>query len=145
MAPVAGIPPKRGEAMLAMPWAMSSVLESWWSPTTPSATVADSSDSMAPSMAMVNAGDTRPFIVSQFISGTCAAGSSLLMAKRSPMVSMDITPAKFFSKRASTVIMIMATSEPGIFLLKRGVMAMITTLNTPTSAHQGSMVLKLVM
>ena len=70
MAPVAGIPPKRGEAMLAKPCATNSVLESWWSAITPSATVAESKLSMAPRMAMVMAGETRLLMVSQFISGT---------------------------------------------------------------------------
>ena len=42
MAPVAGIPPNSGVAMLATPCAISSVLESCLSPITPSATVADS-------------------------------------------------------------------------------------------------------
>ena len=36
----------------------------------------------------------------------------------------------------------MAMSDPGIFLLKRGVMAMTITLTTPMRAHQGSMVSK---
>ena len=92
MAPVAGIPPKRGEARLATPWAISSVLELWWSPITPSATVAESSDSMAPSTAMVSAGGTRLFMVSHVIAGTCMSGMSLLTLKRSPMVSMVVTP-----------------------------------------------------
>ena len=143
MAPVAGIPPKRGEAILANPCATNSVLESWWSLITPSATVAESRLSMAPRIAMVMAGDTRFLMVSQLISGTCAAGSSLLIEKRSPMVSMLVTPAYCFRMSATTVIRIMAMSEPGIFLLKRGVMAMTITLTTPMRAHQGSMVSKL--
>ena len=44
IAPVAGILPNRGAMILAAPCAISSVLESWRSPITPSATVADSSD-----------------------------------------------------------------------------------------------------
>ena len=110
---------------------------------TPSATVADSSDSMAPRMAMVNAGDTRLFIVSHVIGGTCASGSSLLIENLSPMVSIDVTPAKFFSSSAATVITIMAISEPGIFLLKRGVTAISSTLATPMMALHMSMVLML--
>ena len=46
IAPVAGIPPKIGEARFASPWAISSVLELLRSPMTPSATVAESSDSI---------------------------------------------------------------------------------------------------
>ena len=94
---------------------------------------------------MVSAGETRLLMVSQFISGTCAEGSSLLMAKRSPIVSMVVTPANCLSSNATTVMMMMATSEPGIFLLKRGVMAMTTTLKMPIMAHHGSSDEKLVI
>ena len=58
MAPVAGMPPKSGEAMLATPCATSSMLERWRPPIMPSATTAESSDSIAPRAAMVNAGPT---------------------------------------------------------------------------------------
>ena len=54
-APVMGIPPKTGTMMLAAPCAISSVLERCLSPVTPSATVAERRDSMAPSIAMVKA------------------------------------------------------------------------------------------
>ena len=113
MAPVAGIPPKIGEAMFAIPCPISSVFELWWSPMTPSATVADSSDSIAPRTAMVTAGPTSPLTVSHVSSGTTAPGSVELMLKRSPMVSTLVTPAYCFSSRTATVMMIMATSEPG--------------------------------
>jgi len=55
IAPVAGIPPKKGTTILAAPWAINSVLELCLCPVTPSATVADNKDSMAPRMAMVKA------------------------------------------------------------------------------------------
>ena len=58
------------------------------------------------------------------------------------MVSIEVTPAKFLSNRATIVIKIMAISDPGIFLLNFGVMAMIMTLATPIMVHQMSMVLK---
>ena len=58
IAPVAGIPPKSGDAMLATPWATSSVFARCRLPVSESATTADSSDSMAASSAMVNAGVT---------------------------------------------------------------------------------------
>ena len=45
MAPVAGRPPNSGAIILAAPWAISSVFESWRSPMTPSATAADNRDS----------------------------------------------------------------------------------------------------
>jgi len=57
MAPVTGIPPKNGTTMFATPCPISSVLELCWSPVTPSATVADNKDSIAPSMAIVKAGE----------------------------------------------------------------------------------------
>ena len=41
MAPVAGMPPNSGVSRLAAPCAISSVFESWRSPVTPSATVAE--------------------------------------------------------------------------------------------------------
>src|SRR6266513_335476 len=56
IAPVAGIPPNNGEAMLAMPCATSSMLERWRPPIMPSATTADSSDSIAARSAIVKAG-----------------------------------------------------------------------------------------
>ena len=96
--------------------------------------------SMAPRIAIVIAGDTSCLMVSQVIAGTWASGSSLEMEKRSPMVSMLLTPAKLFSSSATTVIRMMATSEPGIFLLNRGVMAITTTLAIPMMAVHMSVV-----
>ena len=93
MAPVAGIPPKMGEKTFAMPCPMSSWLELCLSPVTPSATVAESSDSIAPRMAMVTAGEISPLIVSQVMLGTLASGKAALMLKRSPMVATEVTPA----------------------------------------------------
>ena len=55
IAPVAGRPPNRGEAMLATPCATSSTFGLCRSPLIRSATTADISDSMPPSMATVNA------------------------------------------------------------------------------------------
>jgi len=65
--PVAGIPPNNGAAMLATPWATSSMLERCRPPIMPSATTAESNDSIAPSMAIVNAG---PISVGSACSGT---------------------------------------------------------------------------
>ena len=93
IAPVAGIPPKSGEQRFAMPCPMSSWFESWRRPVTPSATVAESNDSMAPSTAMVRAGCTSCFTPSHVNTGTAADGSSARMLKRSPIVSMLSTPA----------------------------------------------------
>ena len=52
IAPVAGMPPKNGVTMLPTPSASSSASGSCRVRAMPSATTADSSDSMAPSMAM---------------------------------------------------------------------------------------------
>ena len=57
MAPVAGRPPNSGDSTLATPCAVSSTFGSWRSPDMRSATTAESSDSIAPSMATVSAGD----------------------------------------------------------------------------------------
>ena len=55
-APVAAMPPNSGHKTLATPSATSSALGSCLVPDMPSETTAASSDSMAPSMAMANAG-----------------------------------------------------------------------------------------
>ena len=52
MAPVAGIPPKIGEAMFATPCAINSMFESCLEPIIPSATTAESKDSIAASTAI---------------------------------------------------------------------------------------------
>src|SRR5262249_51756560 len=54
--PVAAMPPNSGHKTLAMPSATSSEFGSCLVPDMPSETTAASSDSMAPSMAMANAG-----------------------------------------------------------------------------------------
>jgi len=56
IAPVAGMPPKRAEHTLAIPCPMSSVLGRCLAPIMPSATTAESNDSMAPKSAIVTAG-----------------------------------------------------------------------------------------
>ena len=98
MAPVAGIPPKIGVTILAMPRAMSSVLELCLALIIPSATVAESRDSMAPSAAMVMAIGKRFFTASQSRAGISAFGRLALMENLSPMVSMQSTPANVFSR-----------------------------------------------
>ena len=59
MAPVAAIPPKTGARMFPIPWATSSASGSWRWPVMPSATTADSRDSIAPSIAIANAEGRR--------------------------------------------------------------------------------------
>ena len=94
---------------------------------------------------MVTAGPTSRLMVSHDSSGTTAPGSDELMLKRSPMVSTVVTPAYCFSSSAATVMMTMATSEPGSDLrgdrrnmrASMGHRAMMATLPTPTKAdHQ---------
>ena len=96
IAPVAGIPPNRGATIFAAPCAISSVLESWRSPITPSATVADSNDSIAPNTAIVIATGNNSLIASQSRAGTTASGNSDLIVKRSPIVWMQSIPPKVF-------------------------------------------------
>ena len=60
----------------------------------------------------------------------------MFMEKRSPMVSIPLTP-KLLSARHRIVIRIMATSEPGSFLLILGVNIIVSMLSTPMSSdHQ---------
>src|SRR5262245_66137173 len=56
IAPVAGIPPNTDAMQFAIPWPMSSLLESCRSPVFASATTQDSRLSIAPRIAIVNAG-----------------------------------------------------------------------------------------
>ncbi len=75
--------------MLARPWPISSVLELVREPVIPSATVDDSSDSMAPSIAMVKAEGSRALMVAMLSVKPWGCGMSVARApKRSPMVSM---------------------------------------------------------
>ena len=59
MAPVAGRPPNSGDRMLATPCPTSSTLGLCWLLLMRSETTADMSDSMAPSIATVMAGEMR--------------------------------------------------------------------------------------
>ena len=56
-------------------------------------------------------------LLSHVKAGTVASGSCELMLKRSPMVSMLSTPAYIFNNKATRVMTMMATREPGIFLI----------------------------
>ena len=92
IAPVTGIPPKTGTMILAAPCAISSVLELCLSPVSPSATVADSNDSIAPNIAMVNAEGSRRLIVSILKLIVSGPGREALIVKRSPIVSIPVIP-----------------------------------------------------
>ena len=88
IAPVAGSPPNSGERILATPWATSSTFGLCLSPLMRSATTADMSDSMAPSMATVMAGGRRGCSRSMRNCGTFRVGSpDGIPPKRVPIVS----------------------------------------------------------
>ena len=88
MAPVAGKPPNIGEKMLAMPWPISSTLGLWRSLLMRSETTADISDSIAPSMATVKAGPSRPWTRLACQCGIAKWGRPLgIPPKRVPIVS----------------------------------------------------------
>ena len=142
IAPVAGMPPKIGVTTLATPCAISSVFELCLSPITPSATVAESSDSMAPSMAMVNAVGKSVSMTSKFITGAAAFGSDGSMVNRSPMVSMPVMPNFSRRKYTITVITTIAMSEPGIFFEIFGLSAIIPIETIPTAAAHQLMLVK---
>ena len=88
MAPVAGRPPNSGDSTLAMPCAVSSTFGSCRSPDIRSATTAESSDSIAPSIATVSAGDSSVRTRSGLNAGICSAGRPLgTPPNRVPIVS----------------------------------------------------------
>jgi hypothetical protein len=88
MAPVAGIPPIMGEAILATPWAINSMLERWRLPVMPSATTAESNDSIPANTAIVNAGELIFVISSKLMLGKCGIGNVFgTPPKRLPIVS----------------------------------------------------------
>ena len=142
IAPVAGIPPKIGVTIFATPSAINSVFELWWSLIIPSATVAESNDSIAPSAAIVTATGNRFLMASQLSAGISAFGSCELMEKRSPIVSILSMPRKLFKHHTPMVTSIIATNEPGIFFEILGVTAIIMTLVTLTMKFHQLTVLK---
>lgn len=93
MAPVTGMPPKSGTVILAKPWPISSVFELVREPVTPSATVAESRDSIAPNIAMVNADGSSKLTDAMLNPIACGAGSEpSIEPKRSPIVCTPVTP-----------------------------------------------------
>ena len=78
IAPVAGIPPKSAEPIFPTPWATSSVLERCLEFVMPSATTQESKDSIAASMAMVNASGNTVCAMERLNDGTWRYGSLLL-------------------------------------------------------------------
>ena len=100
-APVAAMPPKNGATMLPIPRPTSSAFGSCFLPVIASAMTAESSDSMAPSMAMASAGENKslalPSVIppephgSIGIGGTCGIPATsrplTTLWKRDPMVA----------------------------------------------------------
>ena len=110
MVPVAGMPPKNGTTKLATPCAISSWFGSCLGrPEIWSATRAHSSDSTAPSSAIVMVGAISSRTVSHEKSGNAKAGSVRGMPpKREPIVSTGRCNTKASAVRVSS-----ATMGPG--------------------------------
>ena len=146
MAPVAGMPPNSGATMLARPCPTNSWFESCRSPVTPSATVAESKLSIAPSTAMTSAVGSSLLRVEKVklpsgavnrpCQSSCQAvtgGSEAVMApKRSPMVGICVQPCPLVSA-TTAVVTTMATSEPGRRFEMRCVPTMIPTVESATA------------
>eukprot|EP01022_Parablepharisma_sp_SALTPOND_P012225 TRINITY_DN1566_c0_g2_i1.p1 TRINITY_DN1566_c0_g2~~TRINITY_DN1566_c0_g2_i1.p1 ORF type:complete len:1815 (-),score=421.25 TRINITY_DN1566_c0_g2_i1:71508-76952(-) len=110
IAPVAGMPPKSTEPMLAAPCAESSTLELCVSPVMPSATTAESRDSIPASRAMVSASGRRVWMRSKVISGRTISGMARGMPPNLlPMVSTS-SPRIHTARAASTT----PTTGPGM-------------------------------
>ena len=122
------------------------MFESWRSPITPSATVAESKDSIAPRIAIVIAGDTNPLITFHEIEGISASGNWFEIENLSPIVSTLSTPAYCLSSSTATVITMMAIRLPGsffntlLYLAIIGHAAITATEPIPTPALHRSMV-----
>ena len=109
MVPVTQIPPNRPEAMLATPCATSSQLERCRLPVMPSATTAESSDSMEPSRAKAKALGSTAMSFSWLSSGRDGIGRVLGMPpKRVPMVSTGNS-----RKAARAALAVTVISKPG--------------------------------
>ena len=74
IAPVTGMPPNMTEAILAVPCATNSQFERCRRPVMPSATTAESSDSIAPSKAMARASGRSSRILARSKTGSVGAG-----------------------------------------------------------------------
>ena len=119
-APVAGIPPKIGLNIFAMPCAISSVFESCFVPVIPSATLALKSDSMAASIAIETAVGNSLVITDGLISGIDGSGNEAgIEPYLLPIVS--VCHPKVLSKIILTMLASRITiREPGIFFVILG-------------------------
>jgi hypothetical protein len=161
MAPVAGMPPKNGPIMLPTPCASSSASGSWRVRAMPSATTAERSDSMAPSMATAKApGRMARRVASENSSGTppgpgCSQGRRgrggscgmpgitwppTTVLKRVAMVASETPGTSAPMASASRAATGRAMMGPGIRLLKRGQRRSRAKVVAPTTSSQGEKV-----
>ena len=124
--------------MLAMPWPTSSTLGLCLVPLMRSETTADMSDSIAPSMATVIAGEISGRSKSKRNCGILIPGKPEGMPpKRVPIVSTGS-----FSKTTSAVPANSATMYPGTRFTKRIKIRITTRANTPRPVSKGENVRK---
>ncbi len=117
IAPVAGIPPKSAEAMFATPCPTSSTFDLWRLPIMPSATTAESSDSIAASSATVTAGGKSSRSAPGASTGGIAAAGVRPATRRSASRSSRPGDA---ADAAAALAATMATIGAGIFRETRG-------------------------
>ncbi len=136
MVPVTQMPPNSAEPILAAPCATSSLLERWRRPLMPSATTAESSESMAPSSAKAAASGSTAWIFASVISGNDGIGLLRGMPpKRVPMVSTGSA-----SSAAATAVITTAISIAGHVGFHRRTSAMMAMVATETLTAPGLMV-----
>ncbi len=133
IAPVAGMPPKTGETMFATPCATSSMLERCRPPIMPSATTADSRDSIAASSAIVNAGPASDATSGSVTCGSEGCGRPAWIApNRRAIVSTGR-----WKSWTSTVVTMSATNGPGMRRSSLGHTRMIVKVATATTSAHG--------
>ncbi len=134
MAPVAGMPPNSGEAMLATPCATSSMLERCRPPIIPSATTADSSDSIA---AEQRDGEGR----ADQLRDLRQRDDAVVAGVRERRVDRPETAAdrldRQVEQRTTAVVTISATNGPGMRWLTRGQKTMIASASRADATADG--------
>ena len=136
IAPVAQKPPNSGAARFASPCAISSWFGSWRSSIMLSATVADSSDSIAPSRAMVNAGaNSGPSSAKDTVGSANGGRPDGMPPKREPIVSTSSPSAT-----AAPVPATSATTGPGTLRQRFGQSATSSTQAVPSATLCGLVV-----
>jgi hypothetical protein len=105
--PVTTMPPNSAAPTFAAPCATSSQFERWRRPVMPSATVAESKDSMAPSKAKANASGRTAAILARLKAGSAGAGRPAgTPPKREPIVSIGKPKSAAATLAAATEIRI---------------------------------------